>query len=157
MTIIKSMKWLLAISLTGLWLSACTKKEEDRIACAFSVRVLILNFNVVDAATQQDLYFSNNSRFSTKDIYIFKKEDISRKDTIRPNVMGVGDNRYFSIPLGYESEYTFILKTGNLTDNTVTYQVGKTETVCPNYQVKQVSFNGTVLKANDSGIYTFPK
>jgi hypothetical protein len=138
-----------------LILSACAKKEEDGIACAFSIRVLLLNFNVVDAVTQQDLYFSSKPRFDTKDIYIFKKEDVSHKDTIRPNVMGVGNNRYFSIPLGYESEYTFILKTGNLTDNTVTYQVGKTETVCPDYQVKQVSFNGTAVKANDSGVYTF--
>jgi hypothetical protein len=153
----KTTRLVVMMAFIVFMLSACAKKEEDRIACALSVRVLLLNFNVVDAATQQDLYFSGNPRFSAKDIYIFRKEDASRKDTIRPNVMGVGNNRYFSIPLGYESEYTFILKTGNLADNAVTYQVGKTETVCTNYQIKQVSFNGTVVKASDSGIYTFSR
>lgn len=151
----KKIKLLSIIGVALFLLSACVKKEEEHLACALSVRVLLLNFKVVDAATQQDLYFSNSPRFSTREIYLFKAADQARKDTIRPNVMRMGSSQYFSVPIGYEPEYTFILKAGILPDATVTYQVKKTETVCTEYQVKQVIFNGAVAKANNSGVYSF--
>lgn len=154
---ISKIKLLSATGILILLLSACDKKAEDQIACTLSVRVLLLNFNVIDAATQQDLYFSNNPRFSTREIYLFKQTDQSRRDTIRPNVTRLGSSRYFSIPIGYEPESTFILKAGNLPENTVTYQVSKTGTICTDYQLKQVMFNGTEVKVNDGGVYTFFK
>ena len=152
----KKTTWLVVtMAFIVLMLSACAKKEEDRIACVLSVRVLLLNINVVDAATQQDLYFSNNPRFSTKDIYIFRKGDQSRKDTIRPDVVTEGNNRFFRMLIGYGPEDTYILKTGNLTDNIIVTKIGKTETVCSDYLVEQVTFNGSVVKAKDSRVYTF--
>jgi hypothetical protein len=146
-----------SIGFVLLLLSACVKKEEEKLACVLSVRVLLLNFNVVDASTQQDLYFSANPRFSTKDIYFFKKADQSRRDTIRPNIVGVGNNRYFSIPLSYNPEETFILKTGNLTENNVAVRISKTENVCTDYQVEQVTFNGSLINAGNNGVYTLSK
>lgn len=154
----KKTTWLVVMmAFIVFMLSACAKKEEDRIACALSVRVLLLNFNVVDAATQQDLYFSNNPRFSIKDIYIFRKEDVSRKDTIKPDVVTEGNNRYFRMVIAYGPENTYILKTGNLTDNSIVTKIGKTEEVCSFYQVEQVTFNGSVVKGNDRGVYTFSR
>ncbi len=156
---IKYAKQLLALALTNVVLLACTKKQDDgSYGCTTQLRQASLKFKVLDASTRQDLFFSDNPRLPIKDAYFFRRSDKSRKDTIRPIVMGAGDSRFFMYDVDFNTKIdTLVLKTGNLPDNLITYQVSKVETPCPDYRFNQLTFNGTLLKGDNYGVYLFSK
>lgn len=148
--------WLLFFVLVLASISGCSK-NSDTNNCTLQVNPIVINFNVVDKATNQDLYFSTSPTFQTKNLYFFKKKDIARKDTIRPIITGQGTARFFQYNIDYTSlQDTLILKTGNLPDNTLIYTAQKTDTTCPNYNLTTVNFNGSVLTPS-SNKYQFLK
>ena len=136
--------WLIfVIALASI--PGCSKNDAT-YGCSAQVSPIIINFNVLDKATNQDLYFSSNARFQTKELYFFKKKDAARKDTIRPTITGTGANRYFQYTSDYTSfQDTLVLKTGNLPENTLIYTIQKTDGDCPNYKLGTVSFNSSAL------------
>lgn len=137
--------WLLFV-IVSVSISSCSKNDSVTNNCTAQVNPIIINFNVLDKATNQNLYFSPNPRFQTKDLYFFKKIDVARKDTIRPIITGSGTSRYFQYASDYTSlQDTLVLKTGNLSDNTLVYTIEKTDNKCPNYKLATVNFNGSAL------------
>lgn len=134
--------FIVAVSISG-----CSKSDSTINVCTLQVNPISINFNVVDKATNQDLYFSSSPRFQTKDLYFFKKKDLIRKDTIRPTITGT--SRYFQYASDYASlQDTLVLKIGNLSENTLIYTIQKTDSECPNYKLGTIMFNGSVLSAS---------
>lgn len=138
-------------------ITSCSKNNTETKNCTLQLNPININFNVVDKNTNQDLYFSSNPRFQTKDLYFFRKTDVARKDTIRPTITGTGVERSFQYTFQYTSfQDSVILHTGNLSDNTISYAVKKTDDVCTQYKVSTVSSNGSTLIPS-SGKYIFVK
>lgn len=125
---------------------SCSRNEDYSRNCSFQLSPIKVNFNLVDKTTNEDLFFTSNARFSTKDLYLFKKKDVARKDTIRPSITGSGTNRSFQYVADYYPlQDTLILKTGNLPDNLLILTSEKTTSGCTNYKLSSVSFNGATI------------
>lgn len=135
---------LLAVIITLLF--SCSKNGKDSVNCTLQLNPIKINFNVLDKTTNEDLYFSSNPRFQTKDLYLFNKKDVARKDTIRPAITGSGTTRSFQYIVDYSSlQDTLILRTDDLSDNTLIYTIQKTNGDCPNYKLINVIFNGSII------------
>ena len=137
---------------TLLLLQSCEKKgagEEITICPAF-IPPAYADFKVVSAQTNEDLFFSNQPRYKVNDLYFFKIQDILRKDTIRPDVLGAGAARYFKIRLVNTSlRDTLVLKIADLPDDRFIYTLKKTEEPCPNYGLDKAFLNNKELAIDD--------
>jgi hypothetical protein len=132
---------LLSVSIAG-----CSKSNEDAINCTLQVNPVILTFNILDKLTKEDLYFSPNPRFKIKDIYFFKKKDVSRRDTLRPTINGSGTDRTFQYTTEYNTlKDTLTMKMGGLSDDSLTYTIETTNNPCTNYRLSNVTFNGSII------------
>ncbi len=138
----------------GLLFSACIK--NDGKVCSIMPSPKPVNFNVVDASTRQDLFFSANPQFALKDLYFFRRADKSRKDTIRPEVLGSGNSRYFRYDLSnIAPKDTLYVKVGNLPDAILVYHTIPTGRPCTADLFDKLFFNGLVVKPNEGGVYVF--
>ncbi|WP_432709944.1 hypothetical protein [Pedobacter sp.] len=138
--------YLFFITIGMISILGCAKDDDEPINCTLQVAPVIINFNFIDKTTSEDLYFSTNPRFQIRDLYFFRKKDVAMKDTIRPSVIGSGTGRSFQYNADYSKlNDTLILKTGNLSEDTITYIIEKTNTPCLNYKLGSVTFNGAIV------------
>lgn len=89
--------------------SACTKSDPVTY-CSMLIKYSDMNFNVVDASTGKDLFFSDNPKYTPDQISFFKKNDKLFKDGWKPQIVGSGAQRYFTVTIGAESIDTLLMK-----------------------------------------------
>ncbi|WP_342331684.1 hypothetical protein [Pedobacter sp. FW305-3-2-15-E-R2A2] len=89
--------------------SACTKSDPVTY-CSMQIKYSDMNFNVVDASTGKDLFFSDNPRYTVDQIAFFKTKDKLFKEGWKPQVIGSGAQRYFTVTIGAESVDTLLMK-----------------------------------------------
>ncbi|RQO74779.1 hypothetical protein DBR43_05180 [Pedobacter sp. KBW06] len=89
--------------------SGC-RKSDPVTFCSMQIKYSSMNFNVVDASTGKDLFFSDNPKYTPDQIGFFKKNDKLFKEGWKPEVIGSGTARYFTVILGAESVDTLLMK-----------------------------------------------
>jgi len=132
----------IGLIMCSLTFFGCTKNSERAIICSQSIPPLYLNFNVVDKSTGADYFFSPTPAFSIKDMYFFKIHDVTRKDTIRPDVDGIGLSRSFRLRLdNTKLNDTLIVKVGNTPESRLIHKLKQSQDVCPEYVIDKILFN----------------
>jgi hypothetical protein len=129
-------------------LSGCSKSdsEDTRLACTNQIQSAYMNFNVVEAGTGQDLFFSNDPQYSTSQVGFFKIKDKLFKDTIKPEIIGSGTARYFKISIeNVKPKDTLVmtlpLSRRDFPADMITYTIKKTVGRCPEYVLDKAEFN----------------
>lgn len=89
--------------------SGC-RKSDPITFCSLEMKYSSMNFNVVDASTGKDLFFSDNPKYSVDQIGFFKTKDKLFKEGWKPQVIGSGIQRYFTVVIGAESIDTLLMK-----------------------------------------------
>jgi len=142
-------------------LIACTKSSTDeQVFCPAVVLPVYLNFNVTDANTGKDLFFSaDQPQRPTSQLCFFKTKDKLFKDTIRPQVIGTGTARHFMVQMSAKAKDTLIMKFDSpekLPIDVLSVETKMSKESCPQLVLDKVFWNNTeVVKTN--GKLTFPK
>ena len=89
--------------------SGC-RKSDPITFCSLEMKYSSMNFNVVDASTGKDLFFSDNPKYTVDQIGFFKTKDKLFKEGWKPQVIGSGIQRYFTVIIGAESIDTLLMK-----------------------------------------------
>lgn len=140
---------VLLLSFCTSVLLSCTKKSDNLIICNQSIPPTYLIFNVVESSTGQDLFFSATPALGLKEMYFFKTKDVSRKDTIRPEIVGAGTARNFKLLLdNIKLQDTLIMKVGNRPDDKLVSKFKKSQEVCPVPIIDKILVNDLELTAS---------
>lgn len=143
----------LAFSALGLLFFSCSKKSNDNIDCLAIFPPVYLDFNVVDAGTDKDLFFSTGSPLDSKDIYFFRSHDKRRNDTIYPSIEGVGQDRFFRVsPNIGQLKDTMSLTIDDFLEDHLFFTFKNTEERCPKIIISEVSMNDKKLKEENGRI-----
>lgn len=95
--------------LIAVFAAGCTKSNTEG-PCSMLIKYSSMNFNVVDASTGKDLFFSDNPKYTMDQIAFFKTKDKLFKEGWKPQVIGSGIQRYFTVTIGAESKDTLLMK-----------------------------------------------
>jgi hypothetical protein len=140
--------------------SACTKSEPGIIACTLEFRQANMNFNVVDASTGKDLFFSDNPKYTVDQIGFFKTKDKLFKEPRKPQVIGSGTQRYFRMYIdNFAPKDTLLMKLpipgGNETADVFSYTIKTSKEPCPSSVLDKAKLNGVdVVETNGKLIIT---
>lgn len=149
----KSVHKYLTFSALGLLFFSCSKKSNHNIDCLAILPPVYLDFNVVDAETDKDLFFSAGSELDPKDIYFFRSHDKDRKDTVRPSIIGVGQDKFFRVsPDIGQLKDTMSMTTGDFPEDHLFFTFKKTEERCPMVIISEISMNDKKLKDENGRI-----
>ena len=133
---------------------ACTKTSDNNIICTQSIAPSFVNLKVIEKTTGEDVFFSSAPTLQLKELYFFKIRDNLRKDTIRPEVEGAGQSRYFKLRVdNTKQQDTLIIRIGNNPEAHFRYLIKKSEEVCPTYVVDKLYFKEEEVQSVD-GKYT---
>ncbi|MDB5090796.1 MAG: hypothetical protein JWR09_4790 [Mucilaginibacter sp.] len=137
---------------------SCNKNiEQQQPGCDLVMLATVIPFNVLDASTGQDLFFSSSPRYQTSSLYFFSIKDKTRKDTIRPAVVETGAGGVFTIPFNYNvPQDTLLMKVATNPDDVIIYTRKKGTDACAAYMLDKVFFNGTQITSNQ-GKFNFTK
>jgi hypothetical protein len=102
-------KTVLIAVLIAVFAAGCTKSNSEG-PCSMLIKYSSMNFNVVDASTGKDLFFSDNPKYTVDQIGFFKTKDKLFKEGWKPQVIGSGIQRYFTVTIGAESKDTLLMK-----------------------------------------------
>lgn len=150
------LKFVIAIFISISVVSCMKDDKEQPIGCE-PAPVLSIPFNVLDASTGQDLFFSASPRYQTSSLYFFRKKDQARKDTIRPMIWGTGANRVFGVQVTNAiTQDTLLMKIAANPDDVIIYNTKNGTGECPYLIFDKVLLNGTLLTANQ-GKFNFLK
>jgi len=122
-----------SLAISALLFFSCSKKNNDNIDCLATLPPVYLDFNVVDSETDEDLFFSSGSQLESNDIYFFRSHDKDKRDSIRPTIDSVGQNRFFR-----EDHLYFTFK--------------NTEERCPKVIISELLMNDQKLKEDNGRI-----
>lgn len=137
---------------TVLWIFAviagCSKSDggDKIIACTLQIQPAIVSFNIVEASTGRDLFFSNNPTHTTSQLCFLAKRDKMYTDTVKPEVIGTGTARYFKMGINnIRLKDTLIMKLPispeSLPSDILAYTIKKTDDKCPQYVLDKAFFN----------------
>jgi len=142
-------------------ITSCDKRntELEGRACIAMLMPAYIEFNVVGAGTGADLFFSPQPQYQPAQICFFKIKDKLFQDTIRPQVIGASNSRYFKMQIdNTRLKDTLIMKlpvnAQNATPELLTYTIRKDEQECPQYVSDQAFLNNVEL-INASGKLLF--
>ena len=149
--------YLMGFVLLTMIISCQKLASPKEFGCLALVTPAYLKFNVIDKNSGQDLFFSASPKYQIVSLYLFEKNDKTRKDTIRPDVIGTGPSRYFKLRLNNTVlKDTLIFKIAPNTDDELMSIFKLTDGQCPQPIVDKAYFNGVMLTANQD-IYTINK
>lgn len=142
-----------SLAITALLFFSCSKKSNDNIDCLAILPPVYLDFNVVDSETDEDLFFSSGSQLESNDIYFFRSQDKEKRDTIRPTIEGVGQNRFFRVsPNIGQLKDTMTMKIGDFPEDHLYFTFKNTEERCPKVIISEVLMNDQKLKEDNGRI-----
>lgn len=129
---------LLASSLV----TGCEEERDKQVeGCTLSLQTVVLNFRIVDKATDKDLFFTSPATYSTNQLVISTSSNQQR--LVDTNTSASGE-KYFSFPVGSSSSTdTFNFKIGNNAAVPVSITITSDgKSFCPTYFVSKVEYNG---------------
>jgi hypothetical protein len=137
---------LIALSILTV-ISGCEKSERNSTICTAEFKLAFASFNVVDPGTGRDLFFSNDPRYPLSQISFVRKRNKLYTDTVKPEVIGTGTERYFKIRIDNTIPADTMLliipvSPVNLPHLVFSYTVKKTRDVCPQYVLDKAVLNG---------------
>lgn len=141
--------YLILLGLSLLSISCEKSNSLDNLGtygCLTVIAPAYLKFNVVDKNSGQDLFFSAAPKYQITKLFLFKKSDKTRKDTIRPDVIGSGTTRYFKLSVnnGVKRD-TLVFKIANNPDDELINTFKLSADRCPQYVLDNVYFNTVPL------------
>ena len=147
----KSVFIALLIAVLG---SGCTKSDPGIIGCTLEFKYAYVNFKVVDASTGKDLFFSDNPKYTPDQIGFFKTKDKLFKEPKKPEVIGLGTQRYFKMQIdNIASKDTLLMKLpvsgGNETADVFSYTIMRSNEPCPSSIFDKAKLNNVdIAEAN---------
>lgn len=137
--------------------SSCLKNPAEQPLGCEPAPPLVLAFNVLDAGTGQDLFFSSSPRYPVSNLYFFRKKDQVRKDTIRPAIVEIGTTRIFTLAVtNLVGQDTLLMRIFSNPDDQIIYSMKNGTGECPYLTFDKVLLNGTTLTATQ-GKFSFLK
>jgi hypothetical protein len=149
-------KFALVLLIPLIAISCIKDNKEQPIGCE-PRPLVVLPFNVLDASTKQDLFFSATPRYAISSLYLFRKKDKARKDTIRPIIFGPDTNRVFTVPVtNGVAQDTLLMHVGTNPDDVIIYTIKNQISECSSLTLDKVFFNGTQIISSE-GRFNFTK
>jgi len=144
--------FVLCFMIFALLLQLSCSKADEGLNCTQQIMPYFANFNFKDANSGEDLFFASSPKYKLKELYAFAVKDVARKDTIRPEVVGTGTERYFKIQLNNTvAKDTLLIKIGVLPDDKFIYTIKKdSKEVCPTYILDKAYFNEVEVIPNQN-------